>query len=63
MINQIDEMASQKLSGYDAGSLLFYFSDLNDLGQRGLLTQEDADALLGVFDAWGSCRWSSSKMI
>ena len=45
MINQIDEMASQKLSGYDAGSLLFYFSDLNDLGQRGLLTQEDADAL------------------
>ena len=57
MINQIDEMASQKLSGYDAGSLLFYFSDLNDLGQRGLLTQEDADALLGVFDAWESCRW------
>ena len=57
MINQIDELASQKFSGYDAGSLLFYFSDLNDLGQRDLLTQEDADALLGVFDAWESCRW------
>lgn len=49
MINQIDELASQKFSGYDAGSLLFYFSDLNDLGQRDLLIH-----WLTSLPSWGS---------
>ena len=45
---EFNHFCSQLHSGY---------ADENDLGQRDLLTQEDADALLGVFDAWESCRW------
>ena len=58
IIAEITEIDPEKYGQYGGISdMTAYFADLEERGKAGLLTEADAETLLGVFDAWESCRW------
>ena len=58
IIAGITEIDPEKYGQYcGISDMTAYFADLGERGKAGSLTEADAETLLGVFDAWESCRF------